>query len=49
MLILLYSANSEDLAKTVRVRVRIPPPTHRLHLGWVVPHVDVGVLQGLVH
>ena len=24
-------------------------PTHRLHLSWVVPYVDVGVLQGLVH
>lgn len=23
--------------------------THRLHFSWIVPHVDVGVLQGLVH
>ena len=31
------------------IRAWFPPSTHRLHLGRVVPHVDVGVLQGLVH
>ena len=43
---------------TLSIRVHfysfVPPQksnraTHRLHLSWVVPHVDVGVLQGLVH
>lgn len=23
--------------------------THRLHFSWIVPHIDVGVLQGLIH